>query len=86
MSEKRVQITARRGETFIFVDTEITAEDVLQFSGQDTGQAPKEYWGDDDYEYWFLIPAEQKDRVLLALLEELYQGNPRAVSEFQSFL
>ena len=81
-----MQLCSRRGETSITIDAEITEDGALQLSGQDIGEAPKEFWGDDDYEYWLLVLAEQKDRVLLALLEKLYQGNPRAVSEFQHFL
>jgi hypothetical protein len=82
----KVTLCEERGETSIYIDAEITDDGTLQLSGQDIGRVPEEFWGDSDYEYWLVIPADQKDRVLLALLEELYRGNRRAVSEFQSFL
>ena len=82
----KVTLCEERGETSIYIDAEITKDGTLQLSGQDLGQAPEEFWGDSDYEYWLVIPADQKDRVLLALLENQYAGNRRAVSEFQGFL
>ena len=85
-SSERIKLYEKRGETSIFIDAEITDSGDLQLSGQDIGKAPREFWGDDDYEYWLIVPSEQKDRTLLALLEELYGGNPRAVSGFQEFL
>ena len=82
----KVILCEERGETSIFIDAEITADGTLQLSGQDLGTAPQEFWGDLDYEYWLVISADQKDRVLLALLEKVYKGDRRAVSNFQEFL
>jgi len=85
MAEK-VRLYEHRGETSVLIEAEITDSGELQLSGQDVGKAPKEFWGDGDYEYWVLVPAEHKDRVLLALLKEVYGGNPRTVSDFRQFL
>ena len=85
-TESKVTLCEERGETSIYIDAEITDDGTLQVSGQDIGRAPEEFWSDSDYEYWLVIPADQKDRVLLALLEQIYKGNRRAVSEFQSLL
>jgi hypothetical protein len=55
-------------------------------SGQDVGKAPKEFWGDSDYEYWVNVPCNQKDYLLLILIQEQFAGDPKAVSRFSDFL
>ena len=82
----KVNLVQVKGPTSIYIDVEITAEGDLLLSGQDIGQAPKEFFGDSDYEYWLLLKAEEKDRVLLALIEKLYAGNTRTVSELREYL
>jgi hypothetical protein len=86
MAAEKVQLYAYQGETSIYIDAEITESGDLLLSGQDVGKAPEEFWGDADYEYWVLVAAEHKDRVLLALLEKVYGGNQSAVSDFRAFL
>jgi hypothetical protein len=68
------------------MDAEITDKGDLLLSGQDIGDAPREVWHDDDYEYWLTVSAPNKDRVLLALLEKLYAGNPLLISELKHYL
>jgi hypothetical protein len=43
-------------------------------------------FGKTDYEHFLTVLAADKDRVLLALIEELYSGNAPAISEFREFL
>jgi hypothetical protein len=74
------------GPTTTRIDVEITEEGDILFSGQDVGEAPERFWGDEDYEYWLKISATDKDRVLLALIEKLYSGNPSVISEIKDFL
>ena len=74
------------GPTHIRIDVEITDRGDLYFSGQDVGDASQRMWGDEDYEYWLHIHAMDKDRVLLALIEKLYLGNPSLISEFKALL
>jgi len=75
-----------QGATRTWIDVEINGEGDLIFSGQDVGDAPEEFWGDSDYEYWLHISAADKDRVLLALIQKIYSGNSQLVSEFKDFL
>lgn len=75
-----------QGRTSIHIEVTITEEGDLLFSGQDIGEAPERTFGDSDYEYWLRIPADQKDRALLAFLEKLYGGNPRVISEVREYL
>jgi hypothetical protein len=83
---KSVSLYEQRGETSRFIDAEINKEGDLVVSGQDVGKAPREFWGDSDYEFWVHVRSEHKDDVLLALMEKLYGGNGSAVTDFREFL
>src|SRR5262245_42321944 len=46
----------------------------LEIAGSDVGPFVKEWWhGTDEYEYFFTVPAKEKDAVLLYLLKERYR-------------
>lgn len=81
-----VMLVKEKGPTSIYIDVRITGEGDLLFSGQDLGEAPKKVFGDSDYEYWLRIAGDQKDRVLMALIEKLYRGNASVISEMQELL
>ena len=83
---KTVELVRQGGATSIYIDVRIDDEGDLLFSGQDIGDAPEEIFGDLDYEYWLTVPAAEKDRVLLALIEKFYHGNASVVSEFRELL
>jgi hypothetical protein len=85
MSNK-VELARQGGATSIYIDVQINDKGDLLFSGQDIGDAPDEIFGDLDYEYWLTVPAAEKDRVLLALIEKFYRGNASVVSEFRELL
>ena len=74
------------GATSVHIDAQLDEAGDLLFSGQDFGEAPEAIFGDSDYEYWLTIPAAEKDRLLLALIEKIYKGNASVVSEFREFL
>ena len=82
----RVSLVEERGETSIFIDAEIDERGNLVISGQDVGKAPEEFWGDSDYEYWVVVPPEEKDKLLLALIEEAYKDDTQVVSKFRDLL
>lgn len=81
-----VKLVSRQGTTSVHIDVRIDENGSLLFSGHDLGEAPDEVFGDFDYEYFLSIPATEKDRVLLALIEKLYRGNESVVSEFREFM
>jgi hypothetical protein len=83
---KTVELVRQGGETSIHINARIEEAGDLLLSGQDIGEAPQQIFGKDDYEYWLRVPAAAKDRVLLALIEKLYGGNPSVVSELREFL
>jgi hypothetical protein len=72
--EKVVKLVARLGETSVFIDAEIDEQGSLLLSGQDIGKAPEEWFGDSDYEYWVVVAASDKERVLSILLGQLAGG------------
>jgi len=85
--EKRTLVkTAADAPTYAHISVAVMSDGVLRFSGQDMGEAPERFFGDDEYEYWLVVEAIDKDRLLLALIEKLYGGNLSVISEFQSFL
>ena len=50
------------------------------------GDAPRKWFDDDDYEFIVTVSAEDKDRVILALIEKVFGGKFGAVDEFREFL
>jgi hypothetical protein len=44
----------------------------LILEGYDVGEAPKEFWGDSDYEYWRMVKKDYKDTILDWLIKERF--------------
>ncbi len=66
---KVVQLLEERGETSRFIDAEIIENGDLVVSAQDVGEAPLQWWGDSDYEFWVTVASKDKPFVLQALIE-----------------
>ena len=81
-----IKLVSQGGSTSIHIDMRIDENGDLLFSGQDIGNAPEEIFGDSDYEYWLTVPASEKDRLLLALLEKHYAGDASVVSTLREFM
>ena len=81
-----IKLVRRGGSTSIYIDMSIDENGNLLFSGQDIGSAPDEIFGDSDYEYWLTVPASEKDRLLLALLEKHYGGDALVVSTLRELM
>ena len=75
-----------RGSTSVFIDAKIDDDGKFVLSGQDIGDLPEQHFGDSDYEYWVVVPKDQKDRILLALMEKLYHGDSKVISAFMELL
>lgn len=58
----------------------------LVLSGYDFGEIVESVSGDYDYEYWVTVPKEQKDRLILALMKQVFGGNGSAEMAFRKFL
>ena len=81
-----IKLVSQGGSTSIYIDVRIKEKGDLLFSGQDIGDAPEEIFGDLDYEYWLTVPAAEKDKLLLALIEKHYAGNSTVISEMREFM
>ncbi len=78
MAELRVTLVDEREETDSrHVSAEINEKGNLILAGIDVGEAPLEFWGDDDYEYWLIVTADLKEKVWEVLINRLKQeGSP----------
>ena len=85
MSEP-VKLVNQGGSTSIHIDARIEESGDLVISGQDIGDAPEEFFGDLDYEYWLTVPAAEKDRLLLALIETQYASDLSVVSKLRDLM
>jgi hypothetical protein len=81
-----IKLVRKGGSTSIYIDVRINENGDLLFSGQDIGSAPEEIFGDSDYEYWLTVPASEKDRLLLALIEKHYAGDALVVSTLRKLM
>ncbi|MEO8539518.1 MAG: hypothetical protein ABI577_07235 [bacterium] len=63
------------GTTAVFVEVHISDESGdLIMAGQDLGGTVAEFFGKDEYEYFLSVPADQKDRLLLYLMQHVFGG------------
>ena len=81
-----IKLVSQGGSTSIHIDMRLNENGDLLFSGQDIGDAPEEIFGSSDYEYWLTVPAAEKDRLLLALLEKHYAGDALVVSTLRELM
>jgi hypothetical protein len=51
----------------------------------DSGDGVKQFWGDEDYDFWVDVPSSEIGKLLLLLLKEKYNGNIEALDEFKVF-
>ena len=82
----KIELVRQDGPTSIYIDVRIKKNGDLLFSGQDIGSAPSDMYGDSDYEYWLTIPAAEKDRALLALIEKHYSGDGMVISKLRELM
>lgn len=82
----KVKLFEDRGSTSRFVYAEILDTGDLVISAQDVGEAPEWFFGDSDYEWWVYVKANDKDWVLLSLIERVFGGRFHASDEFREWL
>ena len=83
MAKQKVSLCElKRPRISIYVDASLV-DGKLIISGQDIGEAPEEFWGDSDYEYWLTFPAPETEKFFKVLcagspgvdpLDELSEG------------
>ncbi|MDD1712094.1 MAG: hypothetical protein LUQ69_02880 [Methanoregulaceae archaeon] len=72
---KTVQLFEERGETDRIIPAVIEYAGDLCVSGYDMGKDPLQWCAKSDYEFWVTLKADQKDRLLLALIEKCFGGS-----------
>jgi hypothetical protein len=82
----KVTLVDIRGASSRYIYAEITDKGDLLLEGYDNGEAPLKAWVEDGYDFFLTVIAPHKDRVLLALLEKFYAGNPSVISELKHYL
>jgi hypothetical protein len=76
LREKRTEKDVSILEAYINDDGDLVLE------GYDVGEAPKQFWGDSDYEYVRMIKSEHKRKILNGLIGEQFS----AESDFKAWL
>jgi len=65
----------KRPRISIYVTASL-AEGELIISGQDIGEAPEEFWGDSDYEYWLTVPSADTEKFFKLLCADNPGSDP----------
>lgn len=88
ITSNKVTLVDLKGEKTLHIWADILPGGDLQISGQDLSKGLGEIFGDDvdEYEYWYRIPSEHKDRVLLLLLSAFYGGRMQGDGELKALL
>jgi len=58
----------------------------LVISGQDLGRAPREMFGDGDYEYWITVAPPHAAAIEVATLREVASGEPGGSRAIRAWL
>lgn len=76
-----------RGGTSVHVEVYIHEETGgLVMAGQDLAKAPLQAFGEDEYEYFLSVAAEDKDRLLLQLMAQVFGGDPTPRTSISAWL
>jgi hypothetical protein len=67
------------------ISLSVAADGSVSLDASDMGAIVKEWWGDDDYEFWVNVPAKAIHKLVFALLREKYSARSGAVDEFHAF-
>ena len=80
-----MQITLYRqdGATRVHIDATMTDDGDLQVGGHDIGEAPKQWFGHDDYEYIVTVRRPHKERLFLALKATYFSDDATAEARLQ---
>ena len=71
------------GSSYLAVS--IDKQGKLIMEGQDLGEAPREFWGRDEYEYKLVIDEDWKDTLLLWLIYEKYKTSQELIEVLKTY-
>jgi hypothetical protein len=70
---KRITLWTNRTEKdFSTLEAMIDDDGDLLLEGYDEGETPQNFWGDEDYEYWWVIKKKHKSKILRLLVKEQF--------------
>ena len=72
LDSKRVLLFEERRQTSRFIHARIKDNVNLVVEGQDVGAMPLKWFDDEDYEFFATVRKEDKDQVLLALIQKVF--------------
>ncbi len=76
-----VTLYRQDGATRVHIDASVTDDGDLQVAGHDIGEAPKKWWGHEDYEYVVTVRRQHKERLLQALRAAQSGGDASTASQ-----
>lgn len=86
MTSSRVNLFSETGPTSRSIDAFVHDDGRLEISGQDIGEAPRQFFDHDDYEFIMTVAGPAKDALLLALIASAFGGKPSAFDDARVFL
>ena len=81
-----IELFDERNGEHVHGELRVDADGNLVLAGYCAGPLAERFFGDDDWEYWLTVAADQKDRLLLELLREKYVGDTLAERHFRAWL
>src|SRR5262249_315497 len=83
MAGRAIEIARREGIEFRSVYLSLEDDGTIKMDAQDMGPTVEEHWGDDDYEFWVLVPPASVPKLAFELLREKFSGQLGAVDAFR---
>ena len=69
---KRIRLIEEHKETFTFIYAEVVGTGDLLMAGTRAGEGPRKFLDRDSFGYWVSVSSDQKENVLIALIEIIY--------------
>ena len=80
---ERITLQLKKTETdFSMLEAMIDDDGDLLLEGYDEGEAPQKFWGDEDYEYYWIVKKKYKKKVMRLLVKERFDTD----SELEKWL
>jgi len=70
----RREWTTDKGREIAVVSAGFNDDGSLRINGWDMGSTVEEIWGDDDYEYWIVIPPGEIPKLSIELLRHAFNA------------
>ena len=85
MASQVREIARQEGTEFRSVSLSLEDDGTIRMEAQDIGPRVTQLWGDDDYEFWVLVPPASLPKLAFELLREKFSGQLGAVDTFRDW-